>query len=88
MSRRWPALTCSDVKRALKVLGFEPEKGRGGSHQQWKRFADGRIFKITVDCPKAPFSMDLIDSMCCQAGVSRKELYRCADKKRKWGWSW
>jgi predicted RNA binding protein YcfA (HicA-like mRNA interferase family) len=88
MSRRWPPLTCSDVKKALKTLGFTPEPGRDTSHEQWKKVLDGRLYKVTVDCPKAPFCLDLIDSMASQAGVSRAEFYRQADKKRKWRWLW
>jgi predicted RNA binding protein YcfA (HicA-like mRNA interferase family) len=88
MSRRWPPLTCADVKRALTALGFSPEPGRGTSHEQWSRVENDRKLKVTVDCPKAPFCLDLIDSMASQAGVSRAELYRKADKKKKWHWLW
>ncbi|MFP4246192.1 MAG: type II toxin-antitoxin system HicA family toxin [Halochromatium sp.] len=69
---RWPPLTCHEVKRALKALGFQPIPSRGTSHQQWERRTEGRLYKVTVDCPKAPFSLDLIDSMARQAGTTRK----------------
>ncbi len=88
MSRRWPPLDCTDIKLALKKLGFAPQPGKGTSHEQWTKTDGGRIFKVTVDCLKAPFSMTLIDSMASQAGVSRRDLYRAADKKRKWYWLW
>lgn len=42
---------------------------------QWVRHCDGNFFKVTVDCPKSPFSQDLISSMAKQAGVSKKEFY-------------
>ncbi|MEA3644157.1 MAG: type II toxin-antitoxin system HicA family toxin [Lamprobacter sp.] len=85
---RWPPLTCPEVKRALKALGFQPTPGRGSSHEQWERRTEGRLYKVTVDCPKAPFSFDLIDSMARQAGTTREGLYRAADKRKKWRWLW
>jgi hypothetical protein len=30
---------------------------------------------VTVDCPKAPFSQDLIGSMAKQAGVTKMTIY-------------
>ncbi|WP_405126775.1 hypothetical protein [Ralstonia pseudosolanacearum] len=33
------------------------------------------FFKVTVDCPKAPFSQTLIAFMARQAGVSKKAFY-------------
>lgn len=36
---------------------------------------NGRFHKVTVDCPKAPFSQDLIGSMAKQAGVTKKRIY-------------
>jgi hypothetical protein len=32
----------------------------------------GRLFKVTVDCPKEPFTGDLVASMARQAGVSKR----------------
>lgn len=84
----WPPLSCDDVKRALKQLGFSPEPRKSSSHEQWIKNSNGRRFKVTVDCPKAPFSLTLIDSMAHQAGISRRELYRAADRKRRWRWLW
>ncbi|PQJ95244.1 type II toxin-antitoxin system HicA family toxin [Chromatium okenii] len=86
---RWPPLTCDDVKRALKVLEFMPRPPHSGtSHEYWEKRVNGRLFKVTVDCPKAPFSLTLLDSMSAQAGISRSDLYRAIDKKRKWRWLW
>jgi predicted RNA binding protein YcfA (HicA-like mRNA interferase family) len=76
MSGAYPPLSCADVKRILKNLGFSPRPKKGTSHEQWVKFESGRIFKVTVDCPKAPFSQDLISSMARQAGMSKKEFYR------------
>lgn len=64
-----------EVKRILRALGFEPRKGGSGSHEQWIKDEAGRRHKVTVDCPKAPFSPTLIASMARQAGVSKKAFY-------------
>lgn len=75
MSGHFPPLTCAEVKGILQTLGFEPRKSKGGSHEQWVKDDEGRRFKVTVDCPKAPFSQTLIESMARQAGVSKKAFY-------------
>lgn len=75
MSGVYPPLTCKDVKQILKSLGFEPRPKNGTSHEQWVRKDNKGFFKVTVDCPKAPFSPDLISSMAKQAGLSKKEFY-------------
>lgn len=71
----WKPLTCKEVKRILAKLGFI-HRNTEGSHEQWVT-PDGVIpfRKVTVDCPKAPFSQDLIGSMHRQAGVTRKQFY-------------
>jgi predicted RNA binding protein YcfA (HicA-like mRNA interferase family) len=75
VSGRYPPLTCQQVKRILANLGFTPQPGRGSSHQQWvKDTPDGRR-KVTLDCPKAPFTGFLIDSMRRQAGVLKSKFY-------------
>lgn len=75
MSGVYPPLTCKQVKDILKNLGFEPRPQKGTSHEQWVKSESGRFFKVTVDCPKAPFSQILIDSMARQAGVTKKQFY-------------
>ncbi|MBE0454851.1 MAG: type II toxin-antitoxin system HicA family toxin [Roseovarius sp.] len=72
---RKPPLTCKEVKQILKKLGFEPRPRKGTSHEQWVRNTGGAFHKVTVDCPKAPFSPDLISSMAKQAGLSVKQFY-------------
>jgi len=74
MSSVHPPLTCKHVKQILSSLGFKFREQKG-SHEQWVKIADGKLFKVTVDCPKAPFSPDLINSMSKQAGVSKKAFY-------------
>jgi hypothetical protein len=34
-----------------------------------------RLYKVTVDCPKEPFTGDLVAWMARQAGVSKREFY-------------
>ena len=43
---------------------------------KWVKEENGRLYKVTVDCPKAPFSQTLIKSMAEQAGVKKKDFYR------------
>lgn len=80
MSSKYPPLTCRELKRGLKLLGFEPRKRKGTSHEQWVKVENGRLFKVTVDCPKEPFTGDLVKSMAAQAGVSKKDLYKACFK--------
>ena len=76
MSRHRP-LTCKEVKQILKKLGFNARPQKGTSHEQWVKYdRDGKLLgKVTVDCPKAPFSQDLITFMARQAGISKAEFY-------------
>jgi predicted RNA binding protein YcfA (HicA-like mRNA interferase family) len=76
MSKNRP-LECKEVKKILKNLGFKPRPQKGTSHRHWTKNCPKKGFlKVTVDCPKAPFSQDLISSMANQAGVSKKEFYK------------
>lgn len=79
--RYWP-LSCSEVKQILKNLGFSPRPQKGTSHEQWVGHVRGQFRKVTVDCPKAPFTQDLIHFMRHQAGVSKKEFYAALDPKK------
>ena len=75
MSGHYPPLTCPDVKRILRALGFTPRPQGGTSHEQWVKDTTQGRRKVTVDCPNAPFSPFLIDSMSRQAGVTKAEFY-------------
>jgi hypothetical protein len=83
MSGQHPPLTCSEFKAVLTKLGFvkrerKPGGGRGGgtSHEDWiGKSPDGRFCKVTVDCPKAPFTHNLIKWMARQAGVNSQTIY-------------
>lgn len=65
-------------------MGFESEGQKSTSHEHWSKETKGRLYKVTVDCPKAPFGDDLTSFMARQAGVSKKVfLQYCFDKKKK-----
>lgn len=69
-------LTCKEVKKILKNLGFEKKKTKNAtSHEKWSKTTSVTRYNVTVDCPKQPFSHDLIASMARQAGVSKKKFY-------------
>jgi predicted RNA binding protein YcfA (HicA-like mRNA interferase family) len=81
MSSRYPPLSCYQVKTILKNLGFQQRTNTSGtSHEQWIRDVNGKRYKVTVDCPKAPFSQNLISSMARQAGVTKKAFYAALKK--------
>lgn len=80
MSRTHPPLTCKEVKQILSNLGFEPRPKKGTSHEQWVKTKGAMRYKVTVDCPKAPFSQDLIGSMSRQAGVTKKQFYAALNR--------
>jgi len=81
MSSKHPPLSAKQVKRGLKNLGFKPRPQKSGtSHEQWVKIAKGRIYKVTVDSPKEPFSQDLIRSMAAQAGISKNSFYEACLK--------
>ena len=80
MSGAYPPLTCKEVKDILRAMGFA-FRDQTGSHEQWIRDDSRGFFKVTVDCPKAPFSQILIDSMARQAGVTKKQFYAARNKR-------
>ena len=75
MSAEYPPITCKELKAILAYMGFAFDTQKG-SHEQWVLIKDKRKYKVTVDCPKAPFSQTLIKSMAEQAGVRKKDFYR------------
>lgn len=82
MSPKYPPLTYKEVARGLAALGFIARPINGTSHEHWVKLYKGRIYKVTVDEPKSPFSMFLMDSMASQAGESLSWFYKvCTDKK-------
>lgn len=74
-------LTCREVKAILKNLGFFPRPQKGTSHEQWLKDEGGKRYKVTVDCPKQPFTQDLVTYMARQAGVTKAKFYAALDKE-------
>lgn len=76
---RWRPLTCKEVKSILTNLGFR-YRDSTGSHENWvPKNPNAPFRKVTVDCPKSPFSPILIGFMHKQAGVSKKAFYDALD---------
>jgi len=71
-------VTCKQVKAALASLGFEPRERTATSHEKWVKTEGANRWIVTVDCPKAPFSNDLIKSMASQAGMKTREFHALA----------
>lgn len=65
-------------------MGFSPQKQDGSSHEHWEKVVGSKLYKVTVDCPKAPFGDTLVSSMAKQAGVTKKVfLMYCHHKNIK-----
>ena len=88
MSSHHPPLTCKQVIDLLLFLGFSKRPATSGtSHDQYVGTFRQKFRKVTVDCPKAPFSQDLISSMASQAGLTKKEFYAASRGERPKDWS-
>lgn len=75
MSGQFPPLDCREFKRILTKLGFAPRpKKSGTSHEDWVK--NNPFRKVTVDCPKAPFTGRLLKYMIAQTGYSKKDFYK------------
>lgn len=81
MSAQFQPLTCKEVKTILKNLGFAPLPRTGTSHEQWVKKENNRFYRVTVGCPKEPFSHILIKYMSSQAGVNKKQFYAALENK-------
>jgi len=57
LSSVYPPLECRDAKRAIETLGFESHPKNGTSHEHRIKGENGRRYKVTVDCPKAPYKV-------------------------------
>jgi predicted RNA binding protein YcfA (HicA-like mRNA interferase family) len=81
-----PNVSNKDVVNCLTRLGFQKQKQRSGtSHIHYKKTINGKLYKVTVDAPKAPFSSILLKSMAEQGGFKsyRQFISYCVDKKYK-----
>jgi hypothetical protein len=74
MPRGWPPLSLPELKAVLSALGFSYKRSSGG-HDFYVGVRNGKNCKVTVDPKCAPFSADLMRSMCRQANCTREEFY-------------
>lgn len=72
-------MPCGKARRALRLLGFNEDKGKGTSHQQWRKVVKGHLFKVTLDCHKGEVKAKDVRSMIAQAGVTAKEFYEASE---------
>ena len=64
----------------LKKLGFTQKKARSTAHEQWEHtMFHGQRRVVTVDAHIAPFTRSLLRSMIGQAGLTKKEFFRCLE---------
>lgn len=82
MPRGWPPLDAREVVEILTALGFAYTRSAGG-HDFYEAVRKGTKYKVTVDPHVAPFGPYLLQSMCSQAGCSRKEFYGATRKTAK-----
>jgi predicted RNA binding protein YcfA (HicA-like mRNA interferase family) len=69
-----PALRAREVKRILKLAGFEFAR-QEGSHEQWFRAADGRLATVPNHAGET-IRIGTLKSIMRQMGLSREEFLR------------
>ena len=62
-------------------MGFVQLPTKATSHTQWETTVDGVLYHVTLDAHNAPYSRNLLASICRQAGVTKKELFQAIDRK-------
>ena len=61
-------------------LGFSEDKAKGTSHRQFRKIdAEGRLRKVTLDCPKGVVSALNVRSIIKQANISKEAFYQAAN---------
>ncbi len=78
--KRFKPLPCRAVERTLRNLGFEEDAGKATSHRQWRKYAEGHLLKVTIDCHKGEVSAKNVRSIIKQANVTAAEFYRAAER--------
>lgn len=71
---------CAKVRRAVERLGFTKDS-QEGSHEHYEKVANGRKYKVTVDCHHGEVSAKVIKSIVSQAGVSKLEFLKALNSK-------
>lgn len=74
MPKRYPPLTPTEVIAILLARGFDLDRTRG-SHSYYAGRIRGRLRHVTVDTHYAEFSMERIQDMIAQSGLTRDEFY-------------
>ncbi len=82
MPKRWPPLELRELVAILNALGLTHTTSRGG-HDFYEGTYSRPPRKVTVDPKCAPFSVDLLKSMCAQAGCAREAFYGATKKTAK-----
>lgn len=63
-------------------MGFEFFKGGQGSHEVYKKWIEGHMLRVDLDCHGGEIKADDIKSMAeSQAKVARKEFWEAVKKK-------
>jgi predicted RNA binding protein YcfA (HicA-like mRNA interferase family) len=73
MSRWRRPLKAAEVRKILRVLGFELRPLKGTGHEHWVK--EGPFRKVTLSAHNEPFDNFIVKSMSDQAGVSVREFY-------------
>lgn len=72
-------VTKKEFIAVLKELGFK-HKRTASSHEQWEHFLFNHQRRmVTVDGHHEPFTRGLLNSMINQAGLSKKEFFKCLE---------
>ena len=79
MAGKYRPVSCREFKAVLRELGFSPRPQTGTSHEQWTHGTGSNYRRVTVDCPKAPFTRNLLSMMLHQAGTGKNEFYTLLD---------
>lgn len=72
-------VTEKEFVSVLKELGFKIKR-TASSHDQWEHILFNHQRRmVTVDGHHEPFTKDLLMSMIKQAGLSKKEFFKCLE---------
>lgn len=78
---KFKPLSLSIVEKALRNLRFTEEKGKAMSHRQFKKFKEGRLYKVTLDSHRGQVSAVNVKSIIKQARTNKYEFYKAAQGK-------
>ena len=70
-------MKAADAERALRTLGFQFDAQKG-SHQQWRKEEEGRLFKVTLAPHRGEVKERDVRSIIGQAGVTKEQWFTAA----------